>query len=197
MSANFNSNNAFCDFSADKNIGFSVGGSGDINTFRLNVENHQVPNLSSISFEGVFNDYYFDTNPIQKDDTYGADDDDLKDTQNELNDEELPCFYPSYSACKGSVPSSIRKQQNANTTFDPFGDMIAFDEEEDDKAFEYYLTVGLNSNIKEKDFCRKKLNLVVDLDISGSMSASLSNDWSSEHKDSKIDVANKCLLLLL
>lgn len=36
-------------------------------------------------------------------------------------------------------------------------------------AEEYYLAVGLNSNIKEKDFKRKKLNLAVVLDISGSM----------------------------
>ena len=36
---------------------------------------------------------------------------------------------------------------------------------------EYYITVGLNSNIKESDFHRKKLNLVVVLDISGSMSS--------------------------
>ena len=34
---------------------------------------------------------------------------------------------------------------------------------------EYYLSVGLNSGIKETDFQRKKLNLMVVLDISGSM----------------------------
>lgn len=36
-------------------------------------------------------------------------------------------------------------------------------------ADDYYLSVGLNSGIKESDFKRKKLNLVVVLDISGSM----------------------------
>ena len=36
---------------------------------------------------------------------------------------------------------------------------------------EYFLSVGLNSNIKQSDFSRKKLNLVVVLDISGSMSS--------------------------
>jgi len=36
---------------------------------------------------------------------------------------------------------------------------------------EYYLAVGLNSGMKESDFQRKKLNLVVVLDISGSMSS--------------------------
>ncbi|KHO46090.1 MAG: hypothetical protein QS98_C0005G0037 [archaeon GW2011_AR3] len=39
------------------------------------------------------------------------------------------------------------------------------------KEDEYYLQVGLNSGIKEADFQRKKLNLVIVLDISGSMSS--------------------------
>jgi len=34
---------------------------------------------------------------------------------------------------------------------------------------EYYLSVGLNSNMKESDFQRKKLNLVIVMDISDSM----------------------------
>ncbi len=34
---------------------------------------------------------------------------------------------------------------------------------------EYYLAVGLNSGVKESDFARKKLNLVIVLDTSGSM----------------------------
>ena len=36
---------------------------------------------------------------------------------------------------------------------------------------EYYLSVGLNSGIRESDFERKKLNLVVVLDVSGSMNS--------------------------
>jgi len=36
---------------------------------------------------------------------------------------------------------------------------------------EYYLSVGLNSGMEERDFERKKLNLVIVLDISGSMSS--------------------------
>ena len=35
---------------------------------------------------------------------------------------------------------------------------------------EYYLSVGLNSGMKEEDFARKKLNLVIVIDSSGSMS---------------------------
>jgi Ca-activated chloride channel family protein len=34
---------------------------------------------------------------------------------------------------------------------------------------EYYLSVGLNSGIRQEDFARKKLNLVIVMDVSGSM----------------------------
>jgi Ca-activated chloride channel homolog len=37
------------------------------------------------------------------------------------------------------------------------------------KQTEYYLSVGLNSGMKAEDFSRKKLNLVIVMDISGSM----------------------------
>ncbi|MGV8168789.1 MAG: VWA domain-containing protein [Candidatus Nanoarchaeia archaeon] len=103
--------------------------------------------------------------------------------------EQKPCtnlFCPSYS-------SAISK--------DPFS-------EQD----EYYLSVGLNSNIKESDFERKKLNLVVVLDISGSMSSSFSQyyydssgqrkmiegaDNDSDYQKSKMEVATKSIVLML
>ncbi len=52
---------------------------------------------------------------------------------------------------------------------------------------EYYVSVGLNSNIKQEDFSRKKLNIVVVLDISGSMSAGIDNYYYDfdEKSDSK------------
>ena len=69
---------------------------------------------------------------------------------------------------------------------------------------EYYMTVGLNSNIKESDFQRKKLNLVVVLDISGSMGSSLDRYYYDdpfaskdiEHK-SKMQAANEAVNILL
>ncbi len=54
-------------------------------------------------------------------------------------------FYPSYSYAQSKDPISGED--------------------------EYYLSVGLNSNIKQEDFKRKKLNLVIALDISGSMNS--------------------------
>jgi Ca-activated chloride channel homolog len=76
---------------------------------------------------------------------------------------------------------------------------------------EYYLSVGLNSNIKESDFARKKLNLVVVQDISGSMGSSfvsyyydqfgnrqlMENASDSDYKKSKIRVASESVAALL
>ena len=109
--------------SSGQNLGFSVGGAKDIQNFRDNIANGYVPLPSSITYEGLFYDYYFDTG------------------QEESSDDEM--FSPSYS-----MASIGNRQKEEN---------------------ELWLSVGLNSNIQENDFSRKKLNLVVVLDISGSM----------------------------
>ena len=65
---------------------------------------------------------------------------------------------------------------------------------------EYFLSVGLNSGIDEKDFKRKKLNLVVVLDISGSMGANfdeyyydkLGNKIESKEKNPKKKMSIAC-----
>ena len=68
---------------------------------------------------------------------------------------------------------------------------------------EYYMTVGLNSNIKESDFQRKKLNLIVVMDISGSMSSGFNSyyyDGKNENKEenkSKMQIANESLNVLI
>ncbi|CAA6824658.1 MAG: Unknown protein, partial [uncultured Sulfurovum sp.] len=54
---------------------------------------------------------------------------------------------------------------------------------------EYFLSVGLNSGIKEGDFKRKKLNLVVVLDISGSMGSKF-NAYHYDKSGSKIEHDN-------
>jgi len=75
------------------------------------------------------------------------------------------------------------------------------------KEKEYYMTVGLNSNIKDSDFQRKKLNLVVVLDISGSMGSPFDQyyydrfgnkqDIKDSESKTKIDIAKKSLVGLL
>ena len=101
---------------------------------------------------------------------------------------EQPCdklFCPSYT-------SAISK--------DPFS------EEE-----EYFLSVGLNSGIQQEDFKRKKLNLVIVLDISGSMSSPFDRYYydqfranaerkpkdETEWKKTKMQVATESVVALL
>ena len=66
----------------------------------------------------------------------------------------------------------------------------------------YYLSVGLNSGIKESDFKRKKLNLVIVLDISGSMGATFNRYYYDAHTNvpqiddnkSKMQIASESLV---
>lgn len=76
---------------------------------------------------------------------------------------------------------------------------------------EYYMTVGLNSNIKQSDFQRKKLNLVVVVDISGSMSSRFNsyyydglneengeaNRYAEDKNKTKMQIANESVNLLI
>jgi Ca-activated chloride channel family protein len=76
---------------------------------------------------------------------------------------------------------------------------------------EYFLSVGLNSGIKEEDFQRKKLNLVVVLDISGSMRSSFNRYYYDQFRTdreniaeveevdnrSKMEIANESVVALL
>lgn len=80
------------------------------------------------------------------------------------------------------------------------------------KNKEYYMSVNLNSNLKESDFQRKKLNLVIVLDISGSMSSSFDKYYYDKFKNGtefqknytkddftkrKIEVAKESIIALL
>lgn len=71
---------------------------------------------------------------------------------------------------------------------------------------EIYLSVGLNSNLTQSSFERKKLNLVIVLDISGSMSSSfdqyyydkrvreLDTEKVEEDRRAKIEIAKECIV---
>eukprot|EP01084_Bolivina_argentea_P064844 118211_1 len=58
--------------------------------------------------------------------------------------------------------------------------------------YEYFLSVGLNSNINQNEFKRKHLNLIIILDNSGSMSDSFDNT-----NNTKMNIANKSVITLL
>merc|ERR1712228_1006167 len=108
------SSNRLCSSSTTKrssqNIGFSVGGAKDINSFRDNIlKNGRIPQLESISYEGIFYDYYFETEENEIGDDMDDDNDDYKNEGNDDDDnkEELPLFYPSYMYSKSLIPQSL------------------------------------------------------------------------------------------
>ncbi len=150
--------------SASGNLGFSVGGSKDVDNFRKNIEHDYLPAPTDITYEGLYYDYFFDTGETEV-------------------CEKL--FCPSYSYALSKDPLSQEE--------------------------EYYLQVGLNSGIKEEDFERKKLNVVVVLDISGSMGSSFNKYYydqfgnrelreQEEDEDatkSKMEIASKAVVGLL
>ncbi len=95
-----------------------------------------------------------------------------------------------------------RRDESSNELFSPtYLQAISSDPLSGEK--EYYMAVGLNSNIKENDFKRKKLNLVVALDISGSMGSSFNsyyydrNEKNDDNNKSKMQIANESVNLLI
>ena len=143
-------------FSAsDATIGYSVGGSKNIENFRENIKNGYFPISTDITYNGLYYDYYFDKGKSEE--------------SNEL-------FSPAYSVAVSRDPIS--------------------------SEYEYYMTVGLNSNIKESDFKRKKLNVIVVMDISGSMSSGFNSYYyddenNNDEQKSKMKIANESLNLLI
>lgn len=93
-------------------------------------------------------------------------------------------------------------QEQATEIFSP-SYSIATSKDPISGEMEYYMTVDLNSNIKESDFQRKKLNLVILLDISGSMESSFNsyyydgNKKDGEENKSKMKIANESVNLLI
>lgn len=141
-------------------LGFSVGGAKDADNFFQNLEEGYLPRYSSLTYEGLFYDYSFDTGQEQK-------------------CEDL--FCPSYAR-------GITRDLFSGTT-------------------DYYLSVGLNSGLTEANFQRKKLNIVVVLDISGSMGAPFNAYYydhpgngkihNEEHPKSKMEIANQSIVAML
>ena len=128
------------------------------------------------NFRDNVNNGYF---PLQTDITYeGLFYDYYFDTsKSSVNKESKDMFYPSASVAVSKDPIS--------------------------GSDEYYVSIGLNSNIRESDFKRKKLNIVIALDISGSMGASFNNYYYDNPKEneklskSKMKVAEESINILI
>ena len=143
----------------DGSIGLSAGGAADIATFRRNVEEGYLPIPESLSYEGLFYNYYFDT----------GGDGSCSST-----------FCPTYAPAVSADPLSGETER--------------------------YLTVGLDSGIASNEFDRKRLNLVVVLDISGSMSSAFDRYYYDQYGNRrevegtterpKIEVARDALVTL-
>ncbi|CAF0981461.1 unnamed protein product [Didymodactylos carnosus] len=129
--------------SAVRTLGFAVGGAKDVNNFRENIQNNYLPIITDLSYEGLFNDYFFDTGNQQQD----------------SNEKQL--FCPSYSMAitKNPLQETIEQQ-----------------------SYEYYMTVGLNSNLNENTFKRNPMNLLICIDVSGSMSSPFNRYHYNQHR---------------
>jgi len=77
-------------------IGLTVGGAQDVGNFRGNIAEGQLPLPSSITVEGIFSEYYFDT---------GDDDWEEAQVSNKL-------FYPTYSFARSPDPLCANEQQD-------------------------------------------------------------------------------------
>eukprot|EP01084_Bolivina_argentea_P185326 319581_1 len=51
----------------DDTIGFAVGGAKDVNNFRQLIERNKIPPISSISYNGLLYEYFFDTKTRKSD----------------------------------------------------------------------------------------------------------------------------------
>jgi len=192
-------------------LGFSVGGAKDINNFREALLQDLTPKLTSISYTGLFYQYYFQTENDAKvedlpqtktKDMIEDDDDDQDDGKTAAADKkdtnkdgqvefEGEMFYPSYCYAKAKTLAAITNDESDSNKKDEEQKQTEAKTDEHD-TFEYYITCGLNSNIKESDFKRNTLNLVIVLDISGSMGCSFGGGGKT-----KMDIANTCLCSLL
>ena len=183
LSAGFESNNfsrtLLHDDSMNGLMTLTSGGSYNVLNFREKLRKGYLPSVDDITFDGIFHEYYFDTNG----------------KGNSSDNDNTHLFYPEYSQ---AVVMDKREKE--------------FECESKD----YYLTVSMKSLIDSKHFERKKLNLVVVLDISNSMDSpfdqfyetdiykQLSNcdEWpwnvtSEWKKKSKLEIAKEAIIGLI
>lgn len=126
-------------------LGFRTGGAQDVENFRQNINSSYLPLPTDITFEGIAKDYFFDTS----------------------SNTTQPCtelFCPLYSL--GVSPDPLVGQTVAPAhKAAPVANNVTIE------APDVYMAVGLDSGLSVADFKRKKLNLVILLDVSGSMSS--------------------------
>lgn len=136
---------------------------------------------------------------------------DINNFRENINNGYLPLFTDiTYEGLFYDYYFDTGKTEECNELFCP-SYTTAVSKDPFSQETEYFLSVGLNSGIRESDFARKKLNLVVVLDISGSMSSSFNRyyydqfgnqkeydiDKDEDSAASKMEVASKSVVALL
>jgi len=103
-------------------------------------------------------------------------------------------FYDHYF----KLPDSKKRDELFSPLYESYISKNPFTNED-----EYFLSVGLDSNIDLTNFKRKKLNIVVVLDISGSMSSSFNryyydkNRAKNKENKSKISIAKESIVSMI
>lgn len=138
-------------------VGLTTGGAQDVTSFRDNLANGRMPQLSSLTVEGLFSEYYFETG----------------DEWQSVDAEEDSLVWPAYSFARSADPVSCKTVLSED---------------------EIWMSVGLNSNIQQRSFNRKNLNLVLVIDISGSMCHPIDQSFEAP---SKLDLAKISVVKLL
>ena len=106
----------------------------------------------SLFFNRIFNDYFFETSPLEKCKKF---------------------FYPSYAL---AIIQS------------PF----------DTNHWEYYMTVGLNSDLCASEFARLPLNLAIIIDVSGSMGSPFNaKHFRGSNIQSKLTIAKNLIMKIV
>eukprot|EP01084_Bolivina_argentea_P307967 532396_1 len=93
---------------SDENIGISIGGAKGIGNFRECVKNKIQPNISSITYNGLLYEYYFDTKSRG---TYNKIDNEKKIDEKETDDGSN-LFYPTYCYAKSKQLQFDEKESN-------------------------------------------------------------------------------------
>eukprot|EP01084_Bolivina_argentea_P101107 181335_1 len=155
---------------------YKVGkGRRSAKAFRKKVNHNVLPDVSALTYEGVFGEYYFDILSNNKN----------EDQKSYTKEEQLVIPTYCFAKCKPPTPLKLARQLSTNTP--------STNNNTNDEEFEYYMSVGLNENFDVNEMKRNNLNLTIVVDNSGSMSSKF--DYTSS--ETKMVVANKAVIALL
>ncbi|GAB4813065.1 hypothetical protein N2152v2_000111 [Parachlorella kessleri] len=206
-------------------IGFRTGGAQDVCNLRENIAAGHLPLPSDVTFEGIAKDYFFDMMPTAQPEDGGGDE------WQQVDERPTELFFPTFSLALAPDPllaaASTGKNNNSTTTANTTPSLpgAALDEDQANgseatkaqagreregeapathAAPDVFLSVGLDSGLT--GWSRPKLNLMLLLDLSGSMGASFNSYYydratgqqrqlsTEESRVNKLDVAKDVML---